>query len=165
MENITRMIPELLNKKLGLYEQLRMVVEAEKAYIVDMDIQGMWSATEEKKRLVAAVETVLSTLREGFAHRISGRDSKKMGISDMVDFMPVSLEEKASLRHIIIRIRALKREISILSRENQRYVTEYLSVISGIFSTITNTNAKKQYGRSGVMMPPQETTRILHAEV
>ncbi len=165
MEKIARMIPDLLQEKLSLYEQLRAVVEREKTCIVDMDIQGMWAATEEKKRLVSAVEVILTRLRAQFSHRLSHWDNQKMGVSDMVGFLPVSLEQKAALRRTIVRIKALKKEISILSTENRRYVTEYLSVITAILSTVTNSNAKKQYGRSGTMMPPKEATRLINAEV
>ena len=46
----------------------------------------------------------------------------------------------------------VKAELAALASENKRYINEYLSVINGIFTTITDSENREQYTNAGMVL-------------
>ncbi len=155
-------IAGLFEEKLKLYTSLKDVVEQEKAYIVDMDLEGVWASVERKKELAGAIEEIQGEIK---ALVPQGQARTGFSLSGMVDTLPLTLKEKSGLRKIGVGVDACKREISLIAQKNKQYLTEYLSVIDGIFSTVVNRSSLDQYGNSGGMRPSTDQAPLIEAKV
>jgi len=167
MEKFTEKITGLLQDKLSLYQDLRNVIESEKKYVVEMDVESLWTAVEQKKQLVSAIEQLIETILARFKEQLYqiDMDTGSFQMSKLIDALPLPLRAKSELKKIGLSIDACKNEISLMAIENKRYITEYLTVIDGIFSTVVSTTVKKQYSPSGHIIPGKETHHLFDAEV
>ena len=162
MEKISGAIPDLLEEELGLYKTLQSVIEQEKAYIIDMDIEGLWASVDRKKELVEAIEKIRGRIKE-LLPEAGGKEG--WSLSRIVGNLPVMLAEKSRLKTLGLAVDACKNEITRLARENKRYITEYLSVIDGIFSTVVNLKNRDQYGRGGTINRPKDRPPLIKTRV
>lgn len=162
MEKIAGTIPELLEKELELYKTLQAVIEQEKAYIIDMDIEGLWASVDRKKELMEAIEKI----REGIRGMLPDAGAKEgLTMTGIVGRLPLKLAEKARLKTLGFAVDACKKEITRLARENKKYITEYLSVIDGIFSTVVSLKNRDQYGNRGTVTRPKDQPPLIRARV
>lgn len=159
MEKIAGTIPDLFEEELGVYRTLRAVIEQEKAYIIDMDINGLWASVDRKKELVAAIERIRERIRTLLP------ENSRQGLAGMIGGLPLKPAEKSRLKALGIAVDACKQEIVRLAGENKRYITEYLSVIDGIFSTVVNLKNREQYGKGGTMQRPKDQPPLIRARV
>ncbi|MCG8529313.1 MAG: flagellar protein FlgN, partial [Desulfovibrionales bacterium] len=51
MEDRVQVIEGMIRQKLELYRQLNTIMEKERDYIVDMDVDSLWKSSEEKKKI------------------------------------------------------------------------------------------------------------------
>lgn len=168
MEKIAVEMSGLLQETLGLYQDLKFVLVTEKEYIQTMDVKNLWESTDKKKRLAKSIEEiVLKMLGQAKQYAIHlDMTVKNFTVRDVVSALPLRMQVKSKLKSLGDRIDACKKEISLLAYENKRYLTEYLTVIDGIFNTIRQAPAMNQYSKNGqVYAPGQTTTRLIHAEV
>jgi flagellar biosynthesis/type III secretory pathway chaperone len=167
MEKFTEKISHLLQDKLSLYQELRNVLESEKKYVVEMDVDGLWAVTERKKQLVSTIETLIENILAQFKSQLYqiDMDADSFQVSTVINALPLSLRIKSELKKIGLSIKDCKNEISMMAIENKRYITEYLTVIDGIFSTVVNITGKKQYSYSGHILAGKEKHHFIDSEV
>ncbi len=167
MEKFTEKITGMLQNKLSLYRELRNVLEVEKKYIVEMDVEGLWDVTERKKQLVFTIEELIGMILLQFKSQLYqiDMDTDSFQVSKVINALPLSLRVKSELKKIGLSIADCKNEISRRAIENKRYITEYLTVIDGIFSTVVSITGKKQYSHSGHIIAVKEKHHLIDAEV
>ncbi len=167
MEKFTEKIKGMLREKLALYQELLGLLETEKKYIIEMDVEELWTVTGQKKELAAAIEKLIKKILELFKTQSSqvNMDAQSFQLSKIISALPVSLKSKSELKKIGLAIKVCKEEISLLAIRNKRYITEYLSVIDDIFSTAVNSTDKKQYSHSGHIIAARDKHHLINAEV
>jgi hypothetical protein len=168
MEKIAGDMSGLLQETLDRYQDLKSLLVTEKTYIENMDVKQLWSAADQKKRLVQSIEEIVSKILSRASKYTAHFDMtvQNFTVGEVVSALPLRMKVKSQLKYIGNRIDACKKEISLLAYENKRYIVEYLSVIDGIFSTIRQTSAtENQYSQNGQIYSPGDNTRIINAEV
>lgn len=166
MEKIAHKIERLLQKKLSLYQELQSILELEKTYVVDMDIDSLWVTISKKKSLVSAIENVKQEIIRLLGQGYSGLDTDApFNLSGVIKMMAVSSEKKAELKKIHLAVNTCKKEIARQASDNKNYIHEYLTVIDGVFSTVLEGADKKGYTHSGTVLHDNGKNRLLHAQV
>ena len=167
MEKIAHKIERLLQKKLSLYQELQSILELEKTYVVDMDIDSLWVTISQKKSLVSAIENVKQEIICLLGQGYSGlnTDAEPFNLSYVIKMTAVSSEKKAELKKIHLAVNTCKKEIARQAADNKNYIHEYLTVIDGVFSTVLEGTDKKGYTHSGTVLHDNGKNRLLHAQV
>ncbi len=167
MEKIAGNISGLLEDTLDLYQELRHLLEAEKEYIVEMDVQKMWKVTDKKKTLANSLEMVIEKILGQAKQYASHLEMTvtSFQVREVVSALPLTMRVKAKLKNLGNKIDACKHEIFLLAHENKRYITESLSVIDGIFSTVVHPPGQEQYSQYGQIVSPKDRTCLINAEV
>jgi uncharacterized protein YoxC len=167
MEKIAGDMSGLLHETLDLYQELKHLLETEKKYITDMDVEKLWTSTDKKKQIVGSIESLVNKILDRVKNYVSHfqMDVRSFRVREVVSALPLKMKIKSQLKQIGSRIDAVKQEISLLAHENKRYIVEYLSVIDGIFNTIKKKPDQDQYSQYGRILPSNETTRLFNAEV
>ncbi len=167
MEKFTEKITSMLQEKLSLYQELINVLEVEKKYIVEMDVAGVWAVTDQKKQLISGLEKIKEKFLDLFKTHLFEKelDEGSFQVSKAIDRLPISMQIKSEIKKIIHDIHGCKTEISLRAGENKQYITEYLSVIDDIFSTVVSSTNRKQYSPSGHTIAVKDRQHLIDAEV
>lgn len=170
MENITGMVSSVLNKQKGLYQELSVLLADEKEYIVNMDVSGLWQSAERKKELVVSIEGLSLSLIDQFEENKprenqSGEQTKPLQIFELINRLPCPVNIKSELKKTWQTIKMIKDEIAVISRENRRFINDYLSVIQDVFSTVSNPGHEKNYSQTGQVYSAGNSRRLLSAKV
>ncbi len=167
MEKFVRKLEDLFQKKLLLYKTLKTVFEQERKYIVDMDVDSLWKITDRKKQLALEIEQireeVLSLLKEKKVPLNKGQNG--FSLLQSINSLPFSVKIKSDLKKVKVQLDITKEELAVLALENKRYVNEYLSVINGIFGTITESENTESYTKAGVTSKGNNKNHLIRAQV
>lgn len=166
MEKIARKIEELLEEKFFLYQKLQSILEQEKTYIVNMDVDSLWITVSQKKSLILGIEDA----RQKIIHLL-GKESlapdnlQSFNLTSAIKWMAVSSEKKADLEKIYLAVNTCKKEIARQASDNKDYIHESLGIIHSVFSTILGDVEKKGYTPSGTSLHNNGKNRLIHAQV
>ncbi len=167
MEKFIHKLENLFQKKLSLYKKLKHIFEQERKYIVDMDVDSLWKVTERKKQLALEIEKireeVLSLLEEKKIPLNKGNNG--FSIFKSINSLPFSVKIKSDLKKVKVQLDITKEELAVLALENKRYVNEYLSVINGIFATITESENNESYTKAGITSKGNNKKHLIRAQV
>ncbi len=167
MEILACIIEDLLEKELSLYKQLHTILEKEKRYIVDMDIDCLWETTAQKKQIVlklGQIEKRVHRLMENKHEELSLK-SQSLKFSDFIEKLPVPRKIKSRLRKIKLGLETYKKSVSTLGLANKTYIIESISVINDIVSTIADKVNREQYSNCGNLLENKKKKRFISAEV
>lgn len=167
MEKITHTIQEMLQEKLSLYTELNKILTKERAFIVDMNVNSLWKSTEEKKQLIYKIEIVKERLRT-FMKEASGKmseDLTPLTFSEILKELPVHKKDKALLARVNSDIENQKNRIAIISRENKKYITDYLTIVDDIFLAVMDQKTEKKYSKAGSVLKNINNNYLINAEV
>ncbi len=167
MEILADTIENLLNNELVLYKELQSILEKEKRYIVDMDIDSLWKTVAQKQQIAMELESLnkkMVKLLKTRAVELS-MDSSSLQLSDYIKKLPVSQKVKSKLRTIKLGLETYKKNVSILWLANKTYISESLAVINNIVSTVVDKVNKEQYNNCGNLLENKEKKRFISAEV
>jgi flagellar biosynthesis/type III secretory pathway chaperone len=167
MEKIARKIEELLEEKLVSYQKLQSILEQEKTYIVNMDIDSLWVTVSQKKSLILRIEDAKQKIIHLLGREPLGRerDPQSFNLTSVIKWMAISSEKKAELEKSYLAVNTCKKEIARLASGNKNYIHESLGVINSVFSTILEDADKKGYNPSGTALHNNGTNRLIHAQV
>ncbi len=154
MEKITLKTQELLEQSLALYQDLIAILEQEKEHIIEMNLEGIWETTHKKNQVVQAIEQKNGTLA-----------SKGFKGMTTIEALPIPFQERSILKTAALAINTCKENVARLANKNKTYIRESLSMIDGIFSTLTQSPGHTQYGNSGGVIANQEKKHFICAEV
>ena len=167
MEEIAHEIEKMVEQKDALYGDLVKLLETERQYIVDMDVDALWKCAEEKKKISLEIVTVrhqLLALAEE-AMGVSGMDAQSFSLERLLKAMPLTNAVKQHLKQLRVSIDTRKEEIAQRSRDNQIHVREYLSVIDDIMALAVEDSDTAQYNTMGHMPGRKQSSRLIDAEV
>jgi hypothetical protein len=167
MEQFAYTLEKMLQEKLQVYKELKKIFEQEKNYIVDMDIDSLWRMADGKNQMASEIESIreriLCLLGES---KISFNiDLKTFSVSSVIDCLPIPVRSKSVFKKIKIELDILKKDLTVIASENKRYTNEYLSVINGVFATITASKNREQYSNAGYVMENEAPKHLIKAEV
>lgn len=169
MEKITHLISGLLDKQKSLYETLHDIALQDREHIVNMDVTALWQTTDRKKQLARDIQETTEMLFQSFRSgkgKVRPDNIKKTGnLTGGIEMLDVPLMEKAELRQRIQGIQRIKEDVALRSSENKRYLTDYLSVIDGIFSTLMPRKDNGRYSAAGKVDPAKNSQYLIQAEV
>ena len=167
MEKFAYKIEKMFQKKLLLYKELKKVLEQEKNYITDIDVDSLWKMTDRKKQLASEIERIrgkiLCIVEENNVPL--NMELKTFSSSHIINRLPFSMKMKTDLKKVKVRLDMVKAELAGLASENKRYINEYLSVINGIFTTITGSENREQYTNAGMVLKDKAEKYLIRAEV
>lgn len=167
MEKFACEIEKLLQEKLSLYKELKKIFEQEKNDIIDMNLDSLWEKTDRKKQLALEIvhtrERIFSLFEEKKIPLDMAADA--FSISQIVNCLPFPGKIKSGLKEIKIKLEILKEELAGLASENKRYTNEYLSVIHGIFATITDGGNNEAYNNAGKVLTEGSRKTLIRVEV
>lgn len=166
MEEFAYTIEKMFQEKLRLYTDLKTILEQEKKYIIDMDVVSLWKMAERKKKLVSEIEQIREWILCLFEENKVplNRELKFFNLSHVINGLPFPEKMKSDLKKIKVELTLVKQDISGLAIENKRYTNEYLSVINGIFATITGSKNREQYTRAGMVLEDKARKNLIRAE-
>ncbi len=167
MEKIACDMLNLLQQKFVLYCDLVSLMAKERDYIINMDIESMWSACLEKKKIAIDIEKLKKEIKDivkqnslFFDTNITGS-----GLLDIIRAVSVRAKDKSELTDIAVEINLKKDELQMLSCENEKYVREYLEIIDGVMSTIVWSSADSYYTCAGMFNALVRQNYFINAEV
>jgi len=167
MEKFIHKLENLFQKKLSLYKILKEVFEQERKYIVDMDVDSLWKITDRKKQLASEIERIreeiLSLLEEKKVPLNKGENG--FSLLQSINSLPFSVKIKSDLKKVKVQLDITKEELAVLALENKRYINEYLSVINGIFATITESENSESYTKTGMASKGNNKKHLIRAQV
>ncbi len=167
MEKLARKIEIILQEKVLLFQSLIELFGEEKEYILNMDIDSLWSATNRKKELTLKIENARQEILILLEEESIDLEAEKgnFNLSKIIQILRVSKETKSDLRRVKVYIDSLKEEIVKLSSEGSRHVKEYMTVIDDIICTIVDTAHQDEYNKSGAVLKPKKGNCFINAEV
>lgn len=167
MEKFAYELENLFIEKLSVYKKMKTAFETEKTYLVDMDVDALWKMTDRKNQLAADIREIRERILSLFKVSQMGLDMSVEAFhsGDVIDRVPASLNIKPNLKNINVKLNTIKEELVELAALNKHYVNEHLTIINGIFSTITGSKNREQYTYSGVLSEDKAAKNIIRAEV
>ncbi len=167
MEEIAHEIEKMVEQKDALYGGLVTLLETERQYIVDMEVDALWKCAEEKKRISLEIVTlrhrILALAEEALGE--TGMDAQSFSLDRLLKAMPLPGAARGHLKQLRVSIRIRKQEIAQRSKDNQHHVREYLSVIDDIMALAVEDTSTAQYNTMGQMPGQKQSSRLIHAEV
>ena len=58
MEKIAHKVNDMLEEKLCFYKELQNVLEEEKGYLIDMDVDSLWKTIARKKQITLKIKAI-----------------------------------------------------------------------------------------------------------
>ncbi len=167
MEKVADRIQQMLQEKFACYQQLRLVLEAEKKAIGAIDLGTIWDTTRSKKELAGKIEEIRSQLRSTCQDSFSGMKigSEPFSLASLVNELPLSGKTKAGLRRIKRAIDEEKDQVAHLAKFNQIQVRKYLSVVDDIMSMIGSNAGQSRYTGRGMVTQERKNNCLFRAEV
>jgi hypothetical protein len=167
MENFTRDIETLLTRKLSLYHRFNLLLEEEKQFIINMDVESLWQSAETKKKIANEIIEVRAELLK-ISTKVNGKaemTTQGFSLNYFIRTLFLEPEKKSVLRKLKLSIEREKDTISAKAKENRSYVREYLGVIDDIMSVFADNSNRSQYSRSGNMPDTKTANCLIHAQV
>lgn len=166
MEKFADKIEDMFQEKLSLYKALKTVLEQEKKYIVDLDVDYLWKMTDRKNQLALEIEQIrdriLCLLEENKVPLNMGPEP--FSLFRVINCLPFSATIKSELKKVKTELDMIKQELAGLASENKRYANEYLSVINGIFATITGSENQDHYTNAGLVLKDKTEKHLIRAK-
>ena len=166
MEILADTIEQLLRKELALYKELQSILEKEKLYIVDVDLDSLWETIAQKKQIAIELELLNKSMHKFLETRADelSMDSSSLKLSDYIKKLPVSQKIKSKLRTIKFGLETYKKSVSSLAFANKKYINESLAVINDIVLTVVDSVGSKQYNNYGDLFKKKKN-KFISAEV
>lgn len=167
MEKLADKIQDMFQTMMLLYKELKMLLEQEKNHIVEMDLDALWKTTDRKKQIAIEITQIKDQLRQMFEKNKNGPDKtdKPFSLSHAINGLALGQRSKSGLKQTGLELKILQQELAALASANQRYTREYLSVINGIFATITGAEHREKYTSGGKILKDNAPKNLIRAEV
>jgi hypothetical protein len=131
-EKMIQTIERLLLEKAQRYADLVECFKKERACLASLEIESLWTVSEEKKRLCAEIEALRSRIALAGS---PGEGATAYGAQRVLDAVPATV--RGSVRSILLRIQRLKKEVEILRRENRAFIDDSLDFLDEMISLLS----------------------------
>ena len=167
MENAAQKIQSLLGEKLACYQQLHLVLKAEKKAIADIDLDMIWETTKAKKDLAGTIENLRKNILVA-CHNYFPRMDKQpdtFSLNDLVQTLPLPNKHKRDIRELKRTINKEKDIIAHFIHANQIQVKKHLAVMDNIMALIGNNGTQARYTGNGMVSRKKKNTCLFVAQV
>lgn len=167
MEKAADIIQTLLNEKLACYQQLHLVLKAEKKAIGTIDIGMIWETTRAKKDIVGKIETLRNNILLACQNHFPGMDKKtdSFSLGALVHALPLPNKNKSEIRQIKRTIDKEKDIVAHFIKKNQIQVKKHLSVVDNIMDLIGNNVVQTRYTGKGMVTQGKKNNCLFMAQV
>ncbi len=167
MEKFAYTLEKMFQEKLLVYRELKKIFEQEKKFITNMDVDSLWRMADGKNQMALEIESIRQQIlclleKNKIPFNI---DVKTFSVSRVIESLPLPEKSKSVFKKIKVELDNLKDDLAGLASENKRYTNEYLSVINGIFATITASKNREQYTNIGQVIKSEAPKNLIKAEV
>lgn len=167
MEKAADSIQTLLKEKLAFYQQLNLVLKAEKKAIGAVDIGMIWETTRAKKDLIGKIEELRNNILVACQNHFPGMDKKTdtFSLGALVDALPLPNKNKIEIRQLKRTIDKEKEIVAHFIKSNQIQVKKHLSVVDNIMALIGNNAAQARYTGNGMVTQGRKNSCLFMAQV
>lgn len=167
MEKSTDGIQTLLKEKLACYQQLHLILKAEKKAIGDIDLGMIWETTKAKKDLAGKIETLRNNLLEICQNDFPGMNKKddSFSLTELVHALPMANKHKKDIRQLKRTIDKEKEIVAHFIKSNQIQVKKHLSVVDNIMDLIGNNVTQARYTGKGMVTQKRKNNCLFMAQV
>ena len=171
MEKAAAIIQTLLHEKLACYQQLHLVLKAEKKAIGTIDIGMIWETTRAKKDLVGKIETLRHNILVACQNHFPGMDPKmakdpnSFSLNDLVHALPLPNKNKSDIRQLKRSIDKEKDMVAHFIKSNNIQVKKHLSVVDNIMELIGNNVIQTRYTGKGMVTQGKKNNCLFMAQV
>nr|WP_319397047.1 flagellar export chaperone FlgN [uncultured Desulfobacter sp.] len=167
MENAAKKIQSLLGEKLACYQQLQLVLKAEKKAIADIDIGMIWETTKAKKELAGKIEILRENILIACHNYLPRMDKNRdtFSLNDLVQTLPLPNEHKRDIRKLKRSINKEKDIVAHFIQSNQVQVKKHLAVMDNIMALIGNNGTQARYTGNGMVTRKKNNNCLFVAQV
>ena len=167
MEDQTQIIEEMIRQKLELYRQLNTIMEKERDYIVDMDVDSLWKSSEEKKKISRKITLIRGEILSNVTAHTKAEEMtvQSFSMKTLLKTLPLGQGAQQRLRALKVSIDEEKDALLQTSQANQAHVKEYLSVIDDIMELAVGKKENTQYRSEGELRRDTPPRRLIQTEV
>ena len=167
MEKFACKVKNMLEKKLSLFQELKLIFQREKECIVNIDIDLLWHTIKLKKEVGSKIAVLKESIFALFEEEYISidMDIASFSLSKLIGQIPASERVKSDIMQLKTSIIVEMEEIKAIAHANNNHVNSYLLVIDDVFSTIMNVTDKKQYNRSGPVANGKKGNCLIREEV
>lgn len=167
MEKATQKIQSLLGEKLACYQQLHLVLKAEKKAIAAIDLGMIWETTKAKKELAGKIEnlrdTILVTCQDHFPRM--DKTTEAFSLNELVRTLPLPNKHKRDIRQLKRTIDKEKDIVAHFIKSNQIQVKKHLAVMDNIMELIGNNGTQTRYTGKGKVAGGKKSNCLFMAQV
>jgi len=167
MEKFACKVKNILEKKLSLFQELKLIFQKEKECIVNIDIESLWHTIKLKKDLGLNIakqkESIFALFEEN--HISINMDTEPFNLSRLIEQIPASGKVKSEIMKLKTAIMIEMEEIRAIAKINRNHVNSYLLSIDDVFSTIMSVTDKNQYNSSGPVVNRRKGNCLIRQEV
>jgi len=171
MEKAADIIQTLLNEKLACYQQLHLVLKAEKKAIGTIDLGMIWETTRAKKDLIGKLKTLRNKILVACQNHFPGmtkkmnKKTKSFSLNDLVYALPLPNKNKSEIRQLKRTIDKEKDIVAHFIKSNQIQVKKHLSVVDNIMDLIGNNVVQTRYTGKGMVTQGKKNNCLFMAHV
>ena len=167
MEKATENIQTLLKEKLACYQQLHLVLKAEKKAIGTIDLGMIWETTRAKKDLISKIEqlrnNILIACQNHFPGMVEKTDPFSMGA--LVHALPLPNKRKTDIRQVKRTIDKEKDIVAHFIKYNQIQVKKHMSVVDNIMDLFGNNVSQSRYTGKGMVTQGRKNNCLFMSQV
>lgn len=167
MEKAADSIQTLLKEKLACYQQLHLVLKAEKKAIGTIDLGMIWETTRAKKDLINKIEELRNNILGACQNHFPGMNKKTdtFSLSALVHALPLPNKRKNDIRQLKRTIDKEKDIIAHFIKYNQIQVKKHMSVVDNIMDLFGNNASQARYTGKGMVTQERKNNCLFMSQV
>ena len=167
MEKAVDSIQTELKEKLACYQQLNLVLKAEKKAIGTIDLGMIWETTRAKKDLINKIEALRNNILVACQNHFPGMDKKTdtFSLGALVHALPLPNKRKNDIRQLKRTIDKEKDIVAHFIKSNRTQVKKHLSVVDNIMNLFGNNVAQARYTGKGMVTQGRKNNCLFMAQV
>ena len=167
MEKATERIQTLLKEKLACYQQLHLVLKAEKKAIGTIDLGMIWETTRAKKDLIKKIEELRNNILGACQNHFSGMKKKPdtFSLGTLVNALPLPNKRKTDIRQLKRTIDKEKNIVAHFVKYNQIQIKKHISVVDNIMDLFGNNASQARYTGKGMVTQGRKNNCLFMSQV
>ena len=167
MEKAADSIQTLLKEKLACYQQLHLVLKAEKKAIGTIDLGMIWETTRAQKDIIGKIEELRNSILDVCQNQFPGMNKKTdtFSLGALVHALPLPNKSKTGIRQLKRTIDKEKDIVAHFITSNRIQVKKHLSVVDNIMALIGNNVTQARYTGNGMVTQGKKKSCLFMAQV
>ncbi|WP_319576190.1 flagellar export chaperone FlgN [uncultured Desulfobacter sp.] len=167
MEKATERIQTLLKEKLACYQQLHLVLKAEKKAIGTIDLGMIWETTRAKKDLIKKIEELRNNILGACQNHFPGMKKKTdtFSLGTLVNALPLPNKRKTDIRQLKRTIDKEKDIVAHFVKYNQIQIKKHMSIVDNIMDLFGNNASQARYTGKGMVTHGRKNNCLFMSQV